>query len=98
MPRLYVLFVLRRWLGGGFGRVGGQLVGQRGGAVNIAQRLEYAARIDADGSSHRVVKDEVPRQRLDVPVKDDANHLRVLVDSRRARVAADDVAGVDEVQ
>src|SRR5437867_1223433 len=60
--------------------------------------------IDNSAAVHRhrprgfLVEDEVEYQRLDVAVEDQPDHLRVLVDHRRAGVTPDDVRGADEVE
>src|SRR5262249_14974118 len=86
------------FLTGGRSLLSGQLVRKVAGVIHLAQRLDDALRVDGDGSGDFVGEDEVQHQRLDVAVKDQTHHLRVLVDNGTAGVAADDVGGADEVQ
>src|SRR2546423_8367170 len=67
-------------------------------AENFAQDFEDAARIHRDGAIHRLVVDEVADERLYVAVEDQPDKLSILVDGRRAAVAANDVIGRDEVE
>src|SRR5579862_3119807 len=83
--------------GGGRGFLARQFVGQRVGAVDMAQRFQNPARIHLDGAADGVVVDEIPRQGLDVAVEDDAHHLAGFVHDGTSGVAADDVGGLNDV-
>ena len=72
-------------------------VGQRVGAVYLAQRFDHSGGVDGDGAVLCAVVDEVARQGLDVAIEDQADEFAIAIDDGRAGVAADDVAGGDEV-
>src|SRR5262245_20059199 len=74
------------------------LFGQRFSVVDRSQRLRDRRRADRYGSRLIVGVGEIPDQRLDVAVEDQADDFRVLVDHGASRVAADDVGRRHEIK
>src|SRR5262249_8290771 len=72
-----------------------QFLAQVGLAVDLVDRLEHAGRVHRHAAVDALVEPVVARQRLDVAVEHETDDLGVAVEHRAARVAADDVAGVD---
>src|SRR5262245_12727176 len=66
--------------------------------VDLSQDLEDRARVDRDRTGLYVTVDEIEHERLDVAVKDYADHFAVAVDDGTARVAANDVRSADEIE
>jgi diguanylate cyclase (GGDEF)-like protein len=68
------------------------------GAVDFRQRLADSASIDRDRAVDGRVEAEIAAQRLDVAVEIQSDHLGVLVDEGRTRVAADGVVGRAKIE
>src|SRR3954465_11061038 len=75
-----------------------EFVGESRHFVYLAQCLEDAGTVYADGACLDVAVREAAGQRLDVAVENDADELPGAVKRRAAGVSADDVAGADEVE
>src|SRR6266496_5996974 len=65
---------------------------------NLPQHFPHRAHVDRNCPVDGFVVDKITDQRLNVAVEDQANQLSVLVDGWRARIAADDVVGRDEIE
>src|SRR5678816_2500497 len=76
----------------------GQFLDDRAGVVDVAQGLQDALRVDRHRTPLVGGEEVVPGQALDVAIEDDAHELARRVDGGAARAAADDVAGVHEVE
>src|SRR4051794_33632941 len=75
-----------------------QLIGNMAAAINRAQRLGDGLRTDRNRAGVRLRENEIPHERLDVAVEDEADDFALAIDDGAARVAADDVIGADEVE
>ena len=84
---------LRRHIG-----LADDFVGNVGSVVDFAEGFDDRPGVDGHGAGLFVGVDEVPDERLDVAVEDDAHEFAAAVDDRAARIAADDVGRRDEIE
>jgi hypothetical protein len=75
-----------------------EFVGERGGVVDFAQGLDDGAGVGEDGAANFIFELEIPGERLNVSVEEDADDFALCVDDRGARVSADAVSGVYGVE
>src|SRR5262245_34488588 len=77
---------------------GRQFGGQFFGAINLIKRFKDRGRMDRGRAPLFLAKGVIPRQALQIAIKDDPDKLAGPIDDRAAGVAADDVAGADKIE
>src|SRR5579862_2827407 len=75
-----------------------QLISQLARIINFSQRFDDRAGMDGNRSCFVVSVCKIERERLDVPIEDNAHQFPGAVDHGAAGIASDDVGGADKIE